>query len=85
LETYWISVKFWYQWVKQKIIPITIKQFIEILEVLYHFKSNWRKFSHEYLKNLYDDISNVSKFSSSLDWENEIPNKIQLWKENILK
>lgn len=84
LNTFWFSVKYEYQGKKQKIVPISINQFVEILEVLHHFKSNWKKFSHEYLKNLYDNILEVDSFSNSLDWETNIPNKIKSWKENIL-
>jgi hypothetical protein len=40
LNTFWFSVKYEYQGRKQKIVPISINQFVEILEVLHHFKSN---------------------------------------------
>jgi hypothetical protein len=84
INTFWFSVKYEYQGKKQKIIPISISQFVEILEVLQYFKSHNKKFNHNFLKVLYDDILNVENFSSSTEWEDNIPAKIKSWKENIL-
>ena len=70
-----------------KIIPITITQFTEILELLVELKernSSYR-FSHENMTKLFDPILNsMDNFDDELNWRNNIQSIIDSWKEEIL-
>ena len=85
INTFRISVKYEYQWKKQKIIPITIKQFISILNVLHDFKTKNIKFKHEYIKKLFDDIMNIEWIETSTERINSIPKKLENRKSTILQ
>ena len=61
LNTYFTSVKYEYEGRKQKIIPITIKQLIKILETVAMFRAKNIEFKHLYIKQLYENIINVAR------------------------
>ena len=84
INTFWYSVKYDYEGYKQKIIPLSISQFIELLETLVTIKENGNKFSHKKLTELYESITNMDEFKSSNEWLNSIPQKIESWKGGIL-
>lgn len=84
INTFWTSIKYEYEWTPQKIIPITINQFIVILNVLREFKIKDLKFRHWYIKNLFDDILNLENINNSIDWINSIESKLNNWKSSIL-
>ena len=72
---------------RTQIIPFTISQFIEILELLSNLKQNDSqiKFSHEKLLKLYQEI--ISSSTSSEDeekWLNSIQPSLDSWKKDIL-
>jgi hypothetical protein len=79
INTFWIAVKYEYEGKKQKIIPLTISQLIEILEVVKKCKN----LNHKKIKEFLDDVSNVNHISSSKEWIGNIPNKIKKFKENL--
>lgn len=82
INTYWLSVKYEYEGKKQKIIPLTIKQFLILLDVLIHKKSNGVKLDHKTLKNLFDEIINLTTTVQSSDkWLLGIQNIINNWKK----
>lgn len=84
IETFWFAVKHGYRGKKQKIIPLTLKQFAELLDLLIKMKQTGKKFLHKYLFELYHEISDVKDLSDSDQWMKQIPNKINNWKERIL-
>ncbi len=79
INTYHTSVKYEYDGAKQKIIPITIAQLIEILKTVYKFKVNNTDFKHKYIKKLYDDILEVATRESASNWISKIPESISEW------
>ena len=79
INTFWFAVKYEYEGKKQKIVPITISQLIEILELI----KNCKNFSQKKLKQLFDDIVEVNYINSSQEWLNSIPQKFQKFKENL--
>ncbi|MEE0496549.1 MAG: AlwI family type II restriction endonuclease [Cyanobacteriota bacterium] len=83
LNTYFTSVKYEYEGRKQKIIPITIKQLVEILETVALFRINNINFKHSYIKQLYEAIVNVALNGSSTDWKEQIPNTIKEWNDEM--
>jgi hypothetical protein len=85
-NTFWVSVKYEYEGQKQKIIPITIQQFIEILHYLLQAKNQIKNFflSHTKIQELFDSIVSVTKgVSKSDDWLASIPAIINKWGKSI--
>lgn len=84
LNTYWNSVKYEYEGKKQKIIPLTINEYIQVLKALREIKRSNNKFSHADLFRLYDRIVNMTEnMNSSSEWRDAIPNAIQLWTDSL--
>lgn len=85
INTYYQSVKYEYEGTKQKIIPITIKQLIEILKIVSNVKKANIEFKHVYIKQLYDNVLESISDATSTSWaEEKIPNAIAQW-ENEMK
>lgn len=84
INTFWISVKYEYEGIKQKIVPITINQFIIILKYLINIKQNNKFLTHEKIKDLFNMIiSQTNIVSSSDEWISSIPSIIEKWGESI--
>ena len=84
INTYYQSVKYEYEGAKQKIIPLTIAQLIEILKIVAKVKSANKDFKHIYIKELYDNILNSITSSDSNTWVSEkIPAILNTWKNNL--
>ena len=83
LNTYFTSVKYEYEGRKQKIIPITIKQLIKILETVAMFRSKNIEFKHLYIKQLYENIINVAINGSSTEWKEQIPTVLSCWENDM--
>lgn len=84
INTYYQSVKYEYEGAKQKIIPLTITQLIEILKIVAKVKSTNKDFKHIYIKELYDNILNAIINSDSNTWVTEkIPTILKAWKNNL--
>ena len=84
INTFWQSIKYEYEGEKQKIVPLTIKQFIRLLEILVKIKENNKKLNHTKLSKLYDNILDVKQVSNSSDWLNIIFEKISAWELEVL-
>jgi len=85
-NTFWISVKYEYEGQKQKIIPLTIQQFIDILQCLLQAKKQKNDFflSHIKLQELFDSVIYATEtVSKSDDWLSAIPAIITRWGESI--
>lgn len=84
-ETFWVAVKHGYKGASQRIIPLSITQFIKLLEVLLEFKKQGRFFEHTELLNLYDKIINLTKtVKNSDEWVEKVPDTISAWGEAVL-
>ena len=83
LNTYFTSVKYEYEGRKQKIIPITIKQLIKILETVSMFRAKNIEFKHLYIKQLYENIINVAINGSSTEWKEQIPTVLSCWENDM--
>jgi len=82
LNTFWFSVKYEYEGKKQKIIPITIQQFIDILKYLLEAKKQNQNYflSHIKIQQLFEDIVSITEnVSKSDDWLGVIPKVINKW------
>lgn len=85
VNTFWNAVKYEYEGSKQRIVPLTIGQLIELLEVLLQIKKNGRSFKHEGLLDLYAKIIKLTDVIGKSDlWLDKIPETIAEWKEEVL-
>ncbi len=83
INTFWFAVKYEYEGKKQKIVPLTVSQIIEILEVIKALKEKGKKLTHLQFKEMLDEIVNVSNYSNSQEWVNIIPKIIEKYKEKL--
>ena len=84
VNTFWMATKYEYEGKAQKIVPLSIKQFISVLEVLPLIKKATRSLTHVEILKLYDEIVNsVANFNDSNDWLESIPSTIASWRESV--
>lgn len=85
VNTFWNAIKYEYEGSKQKIIPMTITQFIILLETLLVLKKKGLQFKHTELLRLYEQIIEMSKEAARSDeWVEKIPDAITNWKNTLL-
>ena len=85
VNTFWNAIKYEYEGSKQKIIPMTITQFVTLLETLLALKKKGLQFKHTELLHLYEQIIEISKKSARSDeWVEKIPEAIASWKNALL-
>lgn len=84
METFWMAVKFGYKGIAQRIVPISVSQLIVLLEALLEMKKNGKRFTHDELSRLYDQILQITdSVVNSEEWVEKIPETINLWKSSI--
>lgn len=84
LNTFWIALKYEYEGKPQKIIPLSISQFTDILNGLIFIKQQNKSLTHKQLKNLYDSITDsVKELNNSEEWIKQIPAQIENWLNKI--
>lgn len=85
LNTFWISVKHAYEGKPQRIIPLSIPEFIELLRTLIAVKQKGRLFPHSELIRLYDEILLNSKKTEDVnEWIRKIPTTISTWQKRLI-
>ena len=85
INTYWTSVKYEYEGAKQKIIPMTINQFLELLEALIERKKKGSQIFHTEIQSLFESIISITnEVSNSEKWLAKIPETIINWKNKIV-
>jgi hypothetical protein len=84
LNTFWMSVKYEYEGKSQKIIPITISNLIELLNIIKNLKLHRKTFTHENLKHFYDRCVNITNVVASNRWTNHINTIIGEWGDELL-
>jgi hypothetical protein len=85
VNTFWVSVKYEYEGKKQKIVPLDLKQFIEMLKILIKIKENDSMLSHKKLFVLYDKIIDRTKdVDSPTEWLNDVSSIMESWKQEVL-
>ena len=85
VNTFWTSTKYEYEGEKQKIIPLTITQLVELLKILIEIKQNDKILLHTDMKKLFDEIIEVTNnVGSSRDWIANIPLIINNWKTELV-
>ena len=85
LNTFWTSVKYEYEGQQQKIVPITISQFVSILKILRKIKKGEGFLKHSEIHGLLEKIvSSSQSCKSSEDWRESIPKTISEWGEEVI-
>lgn len=85
VNTFWTATKYEYEGSRQKIVPLTIGQLIELLEILLQIKKKGRQFKHTDLLELYSKITELTDIVKQSDlWLAKIPDIINQWKEESL-
>ena len=85
LNTFWVSVKYEYEGKQQKIIPLSIQSFVELLKTLVEIKQKGRFFPHSELNRLYDEILFNSKGAIDVnEWVEKIPSTISTWQKSLI-
>jgi hypothetical protein len=85
VNTFWNAIKYEYEGSKQRIIPLTIGQLIELLEILLQIKTSGRQFKHTDLLELYSKIIMMTNNIKRSDlWLEKIPETINEWKKHNL-
>ena len=86
IETFWVAIKYGYRGATQRIIPLSIFQFIKLLESLLEIKKQNKQFFHNELLNLYEQVLDITdKVAHSEEWIENIPGIIASWQKSILK
>lgn len=81
---FWISVKYEYNGLPQKIVPMTTEQFAILLETQLNLLKQGKNFSHEELYELYSIIVNKSnRLTSFSDWAIFIHKTIEDWQRRM--
>ncbi|MGL5955808.1 MAG: AlwI family type II restriction endonuclease [Brevinema sp.] len=78
MNTFWFSVKYEYQGRSQKIIPLTIEQYNKILKIALELNNRGTRILHTYIKNLLENISDISECTDSTQWYEHINSKLEL-------
>lgn len=85
IETFWMAIKYGYKGATQRIVPLSISQFIRLLESLLEIKKQGKRFTHSELLNLYEQILNLTNHvAHSEEWIEQIPETITSWQKSIL-
>lgn len=84
-ETFYMANNFGYKGQKQKIAPITIAQFVDMLRTLKQIRENNKAFHNSDMKELLDKIVEKSTSESdSGEWMASIPQIVVDWQNSIL-
>lgn len=83
MNTFWNAVKYEYQGSRQKIIPMTIAQLIDILQGIRLAKVNHRKVTKDDMKFLYESCTQLCSISDSTQWSSFVTKQIVSWRERV--
>jgi hypothetical protein len=84
INTFWTAIKYEYEGKPQKIIPLSIGNFVEVLKILVKIKQKGKFLKHDELFRLYDEILESSNFvTNSNEWVENIPAIITSWQESF--
>lgn len=84
-ETFHIANTVGYKGNKQKIAPLTVKQFVELLKTLKQMREANKRFTHDNLKNLVNDIAeSANSINNSDDWVANTQNIVNSWSASLI-
>lgn len=83
MNTFWNAVKYEYQGSKQKFIPVTITQLIDILQGIKNAKANYRKATKDDIKSLYESCTQLNSIPDAIQWSSFVSKQIVFWRERV--
>ena len=84
INTFWMAIKYEYEGKKQRIIPLSIDNFIELLKILIEIKQNGNFLKHDELFRLYNNVLEKSETMPNSDqWLKDIPKILTSWKKSL--
>ena len=84
INTFWTAIKYEYEGSKQRIIPLSISNFVSLLNILVQIKVENKFLKHSEIARLYDEIINSSNsFNESNEWLKNIPETISSWQKSL--
>lgn len=84
INTFWTAIKYEYEGSKQRIIPLSISNFVSLLNILVQIKAENKFLKHSEIARLYDEIINSSNsFNESNEWLKNIPVAISSWQKSL--
>ena len=85
VNTFWTAIKHDYEGQPQKIVLLSIGQFVSVLKILVQMKSEKKFLQHTEISRLYDEILESSdSFTNSNEWLQNIPDVISEWQKNLV-
>ena len=85
-ETFYIANTIGYKGSRQKIVPLTIRQFVELLKTLKQVREANRHFTHNNLKSLVNDIADsANNMGNSDEWIANTQNIINSWAASLVE
>lgn len=85
LNTFWMSVKLGYEGRIQKIVPLTIEQYVSILKYVKEFNEKGIRVNQNDLKHLLSDIFNKNEDAGndSTEWLASVDHVIEQWANSL--
>ena len=84
VNTFWPAIKHEYEGRPQKIVPLSISNFVSILKILVQAKEGNNFLKHSEISRLYDEIlDSANSFTDSTQWVQSIPDTISSWREGL--
>lgn len=85
VNTFWTAIKYEYEGKTQKILPLSITDFVSVLRTLVKIKSENKFLKHDEISRLYEEIIGSSKsYTDSGEWLKNIPNAISTWQASLV-
>lgn len=85
INTYLMAIQHGYEGRRQKIVPLSITNLIELLKTLVELKEKQRFLEHHELFELYDNIiEKTQTVNDPNDWIKSIPNVINSWQTSLV-
>lgn len=83
LNTFWFATKYEYDGKKQKVLPLTISQFQELLNKVYELKEDGKKVYHNQIKSMLEICTDVASLNGSSEWRQHIKKEFSKWIESL--
>ncbi|NCA78687.1 MAG: AlwI family type II restriction endonuclease [Sphingobacteriia bacterium] len=81
INTFWTAVKYEYEGKKQKIIPITISELIDLLEIIRNVKQKGMRITHTEMMTFYNCCVELDTIPNAIVWRKHIVSEIQNLKQ----
>ena len=84
LNTFWMANKYEYEGAAQKIVALTIAQFVKILKALLSLREQGKHFTHLQIQELYEQIMDALRTApNSNEWQIKTAACVDEWTANI--